>query len=193
MASRSLRILCRIDWVDEAATVSRLWDGAGPFVDTDGEIWVGCAALTGLEAIEMAINGEAYTLSLTLSGVSSAHADLAWESFTSAEIVGSTVRLLVQKCDPVTDQPIGAPEVRFTGTIDNPVFAKKATADGVLDSITVEVTNRFTMRRRSRGAVLSDADQRARSAILNPGANADRFCERVPLMQDKTVSWPRWN
>jgi hypothetical protein len=65
--------------------------------------------------------------------------------------------------------------------------------EGVTASISVECTNRFTLRRLTSGAVLSDADQRARAAVLNPLGTADRFCERVPLMQDKTIVWPRWN
>jgi hypothetical protein len=58
--------------------------------------------------------------------------------------------------------------------------------------MTVEVTNRFTLRRLKSGAVLSDADQRARAAAVNPEEEPDRFCERVPLLQDKTITWPRW-
>jgi hypothetical protein len=188
----SLRILVRVDWMTEAETVTRLWDGAGPYVDADGNVWIGASAFNGLDAVEQAINGEASTLNLALAGVSGDQADLVWLSYTNDEIIGSTVRILIQPCD-ANDQPVGAAETRFTGTIDNILFDDTVVGDRPTSSITVECTNRFTLRRLTNGAVLSDADQRARAAVLNPLGTADRFCERVPLMQDKTIVWPRWN
>lgn len=192
MSDRSIRIMCQINWRDEAATISRLWDGSGPYVDPDGEVWIGAAALAGIDGVDLAINGEASTLIVELSGVSSDNADLVWESYDRDEIVGSDFRILIQGCD-AADQPIGEPERRFTGTIDNVISNDKPSAETAVSSLTVEVGNRFTMRRRSHGAVLSDTDQRARAAVLNPSAPPDRFGERVPLMQDKTVVFPRWN
>ena len=193
MSARSIRILCQIDWVDEAETVTRLWDGSGLYVDADGEVWIGSAILTSLDHIDMAISGEAATLNVELAGVQSAHADSTYLSFTNDEIVGSRLRLFIQPCHPLTDQPVGSPETKFTGTIDNIIFRDKATAANILSTLTLEVTNRFTLRRLTSGAALSDTDQRARSAILNPAGEPDRFCERVPLMADKNVVWPRFN
>jgi hypothetical protein len=190
MTTRSLRILMQINWT--TGDVARLWDGAGPFRDGAGNVWKGTAVFSGVDGVEQAINGEAYSLDVALTGVSREAADLAWLSYSNDEIIGSTVKLLLQACD-AQDQPVGSPETRFTGTIDDIVLRDTVEGVGPTSIISVTVVNRFTVRRLRSGAVLSDADQRARAAILNPSGTPDRFCERVPLMNDKTVVWPRWN
>ena len=189
MPTKSLRILTRFEWPNDAVT--RLWDGAGPFVDTLGDVWTGCALNEGLDEIEQAINGEALTLSMSLTAVGQQASDLAWLSMTTDEIVGASVRILIQPCDE-SDQPIGEPEVMFTGRIDNVIYDDAVDDSRQRTTMTVEVVNRFTLRRMKSGAVLSGADQRARSAAVNPEEEPDRFCERVPLLQDKTITWPRW-
>lgn len=190
--ARSLRILARLDWAAGLVTTTRLWDGGGPWVDTDGEIWVGAGSFGSLDEIEQAINGEAATINLALSGVGGDESGLIWLAYTNEQIVGSTVSIFIQSCD-ANDQPIGSPELRFSGTIDD-FEVKDAVADNrPTSTISVPVVNKFTVRRLKSGQVLSDGDQRSRSAILNPGAGPDLFCERVPMMQDKTITWPRWN
>jgi hypothetical protein len=189
-AAASLRILLEFTWPNDVVT--RLWDGAGPFVDGDLNVWRGSELTEGLDAVEQAINGEAYTLTMSLTGVPSSTGDIAFETYSEGNIVGGTVRIMLQECD-ANDQPTGDPETRFTGTVDNVIFDDAADDGGITSNISVECTNRFTLRRLTSGAVLSDADQRARAAILNPLGTADRFCERVPLMLDKTIVWPRWN
>lgn len=191
MTTRSLRILALIEWADAEAPVVRLWDGGGPWMDGDGEVWMGAGAFGSLDEIEMAINGEAAALSLTLSGVAKETSDLAWLSYTNDQIIGSTVTVFIQTCD-ASDQPVGEPETRFAGVIDDISFRDTVSDDRPMSTIEVPVANLFTVRRLRSGAVLSDADQRARSAVLNPGAEPDRFCERTPLLQDKSVVWPRW-
>jgi hypothetical protein len=192
---KSIRILFEMIWPDD--TITRLWDGSGPFVTEDGNIWIGLAVLQGLDAIELAMNGEASTLTLALTGTSSTIGDLVWLSNSNDEIIGAKVRMMIQQCD-ADDQPIGTPEVRFTGTIDNIVFDDRTSnedgTDGITSTVTVEVTNLFTLRRLLSGSVLSDIDQQARSLITNPTQTGpDRSCERVPLMADQTIVWPRWN
>ncbi len=185
----SIRILVQFDWPTEA--VSRLWDGSGPFVDLDGNVWKGCTLADGIDDIEMAINGEAAALNVALMGVGAADADAVWLSYTDEEIVGAVVRIMIQPCD-AQDQPVGDREVMFTGRIDNIIFDDAVTGDRPVSAITAEVTNRFTLRRLENGGVLSDTDQRARSAALNPEEEPDRFAERVPLLEDKTIAWPKW-
>ena len=189
-STKSLRVLVQVDWPTGA--IDRLWDGGGPFVDGEGELWRGSTLAEGLDTIEQAINGEAFTLNLTLTNVSSEQAALHWQSYTNDEIVGGIVKIMIQPCDEM-DRPVGDREVMFTGRIDNVVFDDSISGDRPVSAITVEVTNRFTLRRMKSGSVLSDADQRARSAALNPDEDPDRFCERVSLLQDKTITWPRWN
>lgn len=186
----SIRILVEITWPNDIVT--RLWDGSGPVIDSDGEVWRGATILDGLDSIEQALNGEAFTLSMTLSGVRGSNSDTAWMAYSDGNIVGATVRLLIQPCD-ARDMPVGSPEVKFSGRIDNVIFDDVASDDGVVTSITAEVTNRFTLRRIISGRVLSDIDQKARSAVLNPSAPPDLFCSEVPKMQDRTVTWPRFN
>lgn len=190
MPIASLRILCQIDC--PSATL-RLWDGSGgPFVTADGEIWRSCVLTeAAIDQIESAINGEGVTLNLMLSGVDEQAAAAAWADYQAGEIIGSRVRILVQECD-AEDQPIGDPTVEFTGSVDNLVFDEAASDEQVSSTLAFEITNRFTLRTLSSGGVLSDVDQKARSAILNPTANPDRFCERIPGLLDKTVRWPDW-
>ncbi len=187
--SRSARILCRFDWLDD--TVDRLWDGAGPCIDDDGEVWIGCGALIGPDAVDQAINGEAYTMEVALSGVDSETADFAWLHHSENVIVGSLFRMLIQAC-AANDQPVGAPETRFTGTIKNIKFRDTASEAGETSTLIVEVANRFTTRRIPSGEVLSDTNQRARSAVLNPGADPDLICGRVWTLLEKTIRWPNW-
>ena len=189
MSTKSIRILVQFNWPEGAVT--RLWDGAGLFVDSDGNTWRGSALQDDLDAIEQAINGEAYTLNMSLTGVGSAESDLAWLSYAEDEIIGAVVQISIQPCNGY-DEPIGAREVMFTGRIDNVLFDEGVQEDRRRSTITVEVVNRFTLRRVKSDRVLSDADQRARSAAVNPTANPDRFCERVPLIEDRTITWPRF-
>lgn len=189
-AAASLRILLEFTWPNE--WVSRLWDGAGPFVDADLNVWRGTELVGGLNEIEQAINGEAYTLAVSMTGVPSTIGDLMWNAYEEGSIIGGHARVMLLPCDE-NDQPLAEPETRFSGTVDNVVFDDSAEDEQTTANIMVECTNRFALRRLAAGSVLSDADQRARAAILNPGGTADRFCERVPLMADRSVTWPRWN
>lgn len=189
MPVSSLRILVQFDWPTEA--VSRLWDGTGPFVDSDGNVWRGCSLAEGIDDLELAINGEAAALNIALMGVGAPEADQVWLSYTNDQIVGAVVRIMIQPCD-ADDQPVGDREVMFAGRIDNVIFDDAVSGDRPVSTITAEVVNRFTLRRLENGGVLSDTDQRARSAAVNPGEEPDRFAERVPGLADKTAAWPKW-
>lgn len=189
MSLSSLRILVQFNWPTDA--VSRLWDGSGPFVDSDLNVWKGCSLADGIDDIEQVINGEAAAINIALMGVGAPEADAVWLSYTKEQIVGAVVRIMIQPCD-AADQPIGAREVMFTGRIDNVIFDDAVVDGRPVSTITAEVTNRFTLRRLENGGVLSDTDQRARSAAVNPEEEPDRFCERVSGLEDKTVAWPKW-
>lgn len=186
MTVKSIRVLVKM--VFPGKTI-RLWDGAGAFLGQDGEVWAGAVLSDGLDNIESALNGEAATLVLSLSGVDGQIADLAYDDLEAGSVIDAPVQLLIQDCDE-WDQPIGAPEVRFTGAIDNLVIDESVSGDGVLANVTAEIRNRFTLRTLTSGAVLSDVDQRARAAILNPSAPADLFAERVSGLADKAIRWP---
>lgn len=189
MAVKALRILCRIDF---PSRTFRLWDGAGPYLDANGDVWIGAALNEGLDQIESAMNGEAATLMLSLSGVDKSISDLAYEDLLDDEVIGAKVLLLIQDCDE-WDQPIGEPEVKFTGFVDNMPSDDVVNGDQIVSTIILEVRNRFDLRTLTSGAVLSDVDQRARAKVLNPSAPDDRFAERIPGLADKTVVWPRFS
>jgi len=188
MAIKSLRIMARFFFPDRTI---RLWDGAGPYLDADGEIWSGAMINDGLDQIESALNGEAVTLTLSISGVSTLAADMAFEDLEAGNVIGSKVQILIQPCD-AWDQPVGPAEVKFTGTIDNMPMDDSVVEDQVVSTITLEITNRFDLRTLVSGAVLSDIDQKARSEALNPGADPDRFAERVNKLADHHIVWPRY-
>lgn len=187
---KSLRVLAQLDFPSK---IVRLWDGSGGlFVDLDGNKWRPCVLTeSALDQIELAINAEAFTLALALSGIDQELSNVIWSDYQAGEVIGTRVRILIQDCDEF-DQPVGSPDIKFTGTIDDIIFDDAATNDQTLSTITVEITNRFTLRTLTNGAVLSDVDQKARSAVLNPSAPPDRFCERIPLQIDNTIRWPNW-
>ncbi|MHC2573965.1 hypothetical protein [Rhizobium leguminosarum] len=186
----SLRVLCEVDL--PSGTI-RFWNGSGgPLLDSAGEKYRACVLTDdALGQIEAAINAEAFTLSLMLSGVDAATSDAVWEDYQDGNVVGSRFRILLQKCDDF-EQPVGDPAIKFTGTVSNLNFIDQAGDAGIDSKIQVDVANRFTLRSVTNGAVLSDVDQRARAKILNPSADDDRFCERMPGLKDRTIRWPQW-
>ncbi|MEH3108886.1 MAG: hypothetical protein PGN22_02145 [Agrobacterium cavarae] len=190
MALKALRVLCQVDL--PSGTI-RMWDGSGgPFVDADGNIYRSCILTEdALDSIEMAINAEAFTLALVINGIDEKTSNSIWTDYKAGTIKGSRFRIMIQKCDDF-DQPIDDPKIMFTGKIDNLIWNDGVSGEQIKSNITVEITNRFTMRTLTSGAVLSDVDQKARSAILNPTAPPDRYLERVPELRDKTVRWPNW-
>lgn len=186
----AVRILCRVDF---PSVTWRAWDGSGPFLDDEGNLWRQANLAEGaLDTIEQAINGEAFTLSLRLSGLDRLSADLAWQDYQNGEIIGSKVRFMTQDIDRY-GQPVAPMDVRMTGRIDDLDFEDVAESEQVTTAVTVHIVNRFTLRSLSNGGVYSDIDQKARSKVLNPSGTPDRFCERIPSMIDKTIKWPRFN
>ncbi len=190
MTLKSLRVLCQVDL---PSGTLRWYDGCGgPFVDSDGHIYRSCVvAEEALDQIELAVNAEAFTLSLTISGIDGATSDQIWTDYQAGTIKGSRFRLMIQKCNEY-EEPIGAPAIKFTGKIDNLIFGDNASNEEIRSIITVEVTNRFALRKQSNGGVLSDTNQKARSAFLNPLAAVDKFCERVIIYLSKAIRWPKW-
>lgn len=190
MTIKSLRILC--DAVLPEETI-RIWDGSGgSFVDGDGNFYRPAQFTDdALSQFEAAINGEAYTLSLSLISVSQSAADAIWDYDEAVSVQGSPFIVKLQILDE-DEQPDGDPIVVFTGEIDNLDVSDESSTTGITSRVNVEVTNRFTMRTLTNGSVLSDVDQRARSAILNPSAADDQYCKRVPLLRDQTIKWPNW-
>lgn len=193
MPTKSLKIMFRFDWNDEDETVTRLWDGSGPYVDSDGNLWRGAVLTQGAtQAIEQAINGDAAAIDIGLSGVDTEADARAWAFYQAGGMTDAILEISLQPCDE-RDQPDGSRLIVFTGRVDNVVFDNVISGGRPVATIAVRVVNKFSLRRLLNGASLSDTDQKARAAVLNPGADPDRFAERVPLMQDKTITWPRFS
>lgn len=187
---KSIRILAQVDL---PSGTLRWWDGSGgAFVDGDGNVYRACTLTEdAIQQIEAAINAEAVTMSIVVSGIDRQTSDGVWVDYQAGNIVGSRFRIMLQALDDY-DQPIGDPAVKFTGRVSNLTFVDQADAAGVRSTIQIDVANRFTLMSVTSGAVLSDVDQRARAKILNPSAPDDRFCERIPGLKDKTIRWPNW-
>ena len=190
MTIKSLRVLCDADLPD--GTI-RVWDGSGgTFVDQDGNFYRPAQFTEdALQSIEAAVNGEAYTLALSLISVSQSVADRIWDYDETTSVQGSPFIVKLQILDD-REQPDGDPIIVFSGEIDNLDVADESGSDGIRSVVNIEVTNRFSLRTVTNGAVLSDVDQRARSDVLNPTAPDDEYCKRVPLMRDQTIRWPNW-
>lgn len=191
MTIKSLRVLGQLDL---PSGTLRFWDGSGgPFLDADGNIWRSCVLTEdALDQIEMAINAEAFTLPLVVSGIDETTSNAVWTDYQAGTIKGSRFRVLIQECD-ASDQPVGAMQVKGTFRVDNLIFGDQASDSGIRSTITIEMTNRFSLRTTTSGVVLSDVDQKEHSKRLNPSAPPDRFCERIQLMRDKTIRWPGWS
>lgn len=186
----SLRILCKLDFPSQTV---RFWDGSGPYMDANGDKWRQTILADGvIDQIEAAINAEAYTLTLTLSGIPTDIANIGWQETEDGDVIDSKVTIYIQECDDL-DQPVGAAEVMFTGYIDDLDFTDQASGENSISAITVYIRNRFTLRTLTSGVTLSDVDQKARSKVLNPSAAADRICDRIPELVDKSIVWPAWN
>jgi hypothetical protein len=189
MAIKSLRIMCRMDF---PSGTFRLWEGAGPFLDANGDLWAGCSLTKGLDRIEAALNGDPSPLTFALSGTDRRIAELAIEDRRKGEVKGTKTQLLIQACDQY-DQPVEEPEVKYTGTIDDLIVQTDTTPAGVISTVIIELVGRTVLRRMMSGQVLSDANQRVRSAAMNPGAPPDRFGERTSGLGDKNRVWPRYS
>jgi hypothetical protein len=186
VAVRSLKILVIFYFPSKT---TRLWLGSGPFLDGDGNIWRGVNITENLDTIEAAINGEATRLPMGVSGVSKGLADGAWREIEEEDVIGSKMQIMLQKCNEF-DDPVGERKVRFTGTVDNAMFSDEVQGDSIVSTVQIECVNRFDLRTVSSEVVISDIDQKARAAMLNPGAPPDRIAERLPKLADKTIRWP---
>lgn len=184
-----LRIL--VDVVLPDGTI-RLWNGSGgPFVDGDGNTYKPAQFTEdALQQIQSTINWEAFTLSLALISIPTATADQVWDYDEETPVNGAPV--IIKLLEIGNDGQPGEADVVFTGELDNLTVTDDADDDQQRSVIVVECRNSSSLRTITNGAVLSDVDQKARSALLNPTAPPDRFAERVPGLRDKTIRWPNW-
>jgi len=194
MTKRHIKILVRIDFPSQTV---RFWSGSGPYMDANGDIWSGGGELgsDAIKVLQFAFAGDLHTFPVWMSSLAPEVQDLAYQETQDGDVIGSKFQVLIQDCDEY-GEPDGQPRVHFTGKVIDVQFNEIA---GELDGepaveyqVGLVIANLNFLRRLQSGSVLSDADQKSRSEKLNPGANPDKFCERVPLMADKQINWPRF-
>lgn len=194
MSVRKVMILMKMEFPQGT---SRFWFGSCPYVDKDGEHWRAAGELpeSSLNTIQYAFSGEASVMEIGLSGVPQDIADLAYEETQEDDVIGSEVQILLQSCDQYFQPLASGPIVKFTGEVIDVNFHKRAIDDEaqphILHEVVLVVANVFHARKSRRNAVLSDSDQKALSLKLNPDLPPDQACERVPLMNEQTITWPR--
>ncbi|KZL01607.1 hypothetical protein PsAD5_00529 [Pseudovibrio sp. Ad5] len=194
MTLRNIMILVAMHFPTGTA---RFWFGSHPYVDKDGNHWrpAGVLPTSALTTIQYAFSGEATTMDMGLSGVDQEIADLAYEETQESDVIGSKVQVLLQTCDENFQPLPPGPIVKFTGRVIDLKFRKRAVSDPdkpqILHDVTLVVGNAFHARKSRRNAVLSDADQRAYSLKVNPDLPPDLSCERITLMSEQTITWPR--
>ncbi|WP_063305340.1 hypothetical protein [Pseudovibrio sp. W64] len=194
MTRRNVMILVALRFPTGTA---RMWFGSHTILDKDGHPWrpAGELPASALTTIQYAFSGEATTMNLSLSAVSQEVADLAYEETQESDVIGSKVQVLLQHCDDDFQPLSSGPVVKFTGEVIDLKFRKRAVNDPdkpqILHDVTLVVGNAFHARKSRRNAVLSDADQRAYSLKVNPDLPPDLSCERITLMSEQTITWPR--
>lgn len=184
MADRTLAIAVEIPFPSRTI---RLWDGAGSML-AGGFVWRGGGLFTGLDEIEMAMNGESAGFSVSLSNVSSDAARAAYQDYLADKLIGTPFIVHIQPRDQY-HQPLGDMRVEFTGTIADFSVTERVDrgerGDVVTATISIEVINRMEFRNLPSGSVLSNADQQ----LEHPG---DLGFERVPGLINKSISWPNY-
>ncbi|WP_310622486.1 hypothetical protein [Flexibacterium corallicola] len=191
MRAKTIKILVLIDFPDEPV---RLWSGSGPYIDADGAHWRGAGELPqqALQQLEYAFAGEAVQMDFAMSGIPQDIAQIGFEETKKKDLIGSKFQVLLQDCDGYHQPLETSPKVVFTGRVADFRFKDKVGDVGPIYELIMSVANRNLRRRMTDGSVLSDINQRSRASLLNPHAPSDKFCERVPLLADQTIVWPRF-
>lgn len=168
-------ILAYFDFLDMPY---RVWRGHGDFF-AGLQTWKGIGDFGDVGGLDQAINGTAPQVTLSLSGVTPTVAAAAKKSWTKAR--GRAVTIYLQFCsvDPFA-------------TLDDPCAIAILTMQGIelqasgpsTRTVIVHCENKFSARGVPVHGWLSDLDQQARF----PG---DRGLERIPILQNHVVTWPR--
>lgn len=169
----------------------RVWEGDGPIIRDDLE-WRGVGGgvsgngspLQSIDGLELAMDGSAPQLTLSLSGVDSSVVAAARQDVANEEIEGRDLTIRIGFFD-ATQYPEMVPldDMIVLGiwTMQKPNF----TASGVtLRNITLPCETLFVQRSRAPFGLLTDRDQQRRF----PG---DLGCQFPPTLVDRDVAWPR--
>ena len=168
----------------------RVWEGDGN-IERGGFTWLGMGQrvdgsgnpLQAIEGLDMAANGTAPQLNLTLSGVDSTVVAAA-KSSDPDEIEGRDLTVQIGFYDatiPGALVELGSLLTLGIWTMQKPSF----TANGPrLRTISLPCETLFAQRSRAAFGMLTDRDQQRRF----PG---DLGCQWIPRLVDRDIAWPR--
>lgn len=170
-------------WFEFASGPIGLHNGFGKLQTKDGREWFGLGGIGSVEGLEQAINGVSPELRLTVSGVDDAFMSRA--KGEAADYFRRPVMVFSQFYRPdwsLLDSPFAIAWAQMYSL----VYSREPLDDGGWTrSVAITAETPFSGRRRPRNAFLTDRDQQAR----HPG---DRFAERTPGIESKTVKFPRF-
>lgn len=169
----------------------RVWEGDGP-LDREDLTWMGMGTRTdgkgnplqSIDGLELATDGAAPQLNLSLSGVDPTVVSAARNDVANEEIEGRNLTVRIGFFDATSFPqlvPLDALIVLGIWTMQKPSF----TATGPsLRTITLPCETLFVQRSRAPFGMLTDRDQQRRF----PG---DLSCQFPPTLVDRDVAWPR--
>lgn len=178
---------------DFASGMVRVWAGAGPFIDLDGQTWQGLGEMAARTASAsgrgLGVEEVTYSLSATSGRLANFVAD-------AEETIGRTVRDYLQFFDVrktdttgawVDFAPLGSPWQYWYGTMGPLDYVREAVRVGETPLVTLSVTahNGLVNRRRPPNGQYTHGDQQAR----HPG---DNIFLGMPKTGDKIV-WPKFS
>jgi len=167
--------------LDFLSQPSRIWTGAGK-ITAGGYDWLGVGQLASISGLEQAINGEAPTTTLGISGVDPALVPIARDEF-EAEAKDRLAKVLIQFHNLEDDRPLeffDAPFAVWAGRMQTAQFEMQGPKKR---SISIVAESLFSLRSRPSYSQYTDTDQRARF-------DGDRGFEFVPSLLNKIVTWP---
>lgn len=165
-------------------------------ISSEDAVWTSLGAILSLPELQAITNGLAQRLDFVLSGLTPAIQTLA--TAAAADVQDRRLDILTTVFCPDW-QPIAPPRPIWRGRMDQVTGdTSDLTIDGsgratsATSTITLSAVTATALRRRAAGIRWTDAQQRAASAVLNPGASTpDRFCDRVAMLRSRIRIWPR--
>lgn len=176
---------------DFRSTKLRVWEGDGE-LDREDLVWRGVGTridgnsnpLQSIEGLELALDGSAPQLTLTLSGVDQTVVAAAREDVANEEIEGRDLTIRIGFFDATQSPqlvPLDSLIVLGVWTMQKPTFLATGPS---LRTITLPCETLFAQRSRAPFGLLTDRDQQRRF----PG---DLSCQFPPTLVDRDVAWPR--
>lgn len=167
-------------------------DGGINALDAEDNVYQGLGEIKDIPDLENVINGKASRVVFQLDGLSAEGLQVADDDDDSFMRKLVTVGLASFDSNWQKNSDIFWLWWGFGDTVMIQT-ASGESGGAITGTVGLSVGSIFTNRRRPSYSHLSDADQKARSAILNPLGNPDKICERTILYsQGVNKPWPRF-